>query len=115
MDIQCIKDNARNIIIILTDGYLYQKGNTLKEGKSYNYILPATLEAGQESIIAKRKGLDNLEVLMLEVNPKKATDKTPMISLLKNWFSAMGVQHVEVYETDIPSNITAPIEKFLNN
>ncbi len=40
VDTYCIKKNARNIIVILTDGYIYDKNNIQKKGNNYSYILP---------------------------------------------------------------------------
>lgn len=44
IDAQCIKKDARNIMIILTDGYLYAENNKIEKGNSYSYIVPKTLK-----------------------------------------------------------------------
>lgn len=118
VDQLCVKKGARNIIVILTDGYLYEEKNKIKLGNAYNYILPKTLHQ-QESLIDKRNGeLKNqgIEILMLEVNPYQPADRDKMVNLLENWFASMGVEKYVVAETDanIPNTKTI-IQNFLDN
>jgi len=113
VDEQCVKPNSRNILVILTDGYLYYVPNQLHDGTAYNYIVPQNLER-MDSLMVSRTGLDNLEVLMLEVNPYQPTQRTKMISLLENWFKGMGVRKFVVADTDLPSNTRTVIDNFFN-
>ena len=113
VDELCMRNGYRNILVVLTDGYLFHANNKVKTGNAYSYVLPQTLQNPKSSLIVKRKGLNNLEVLMLEVNPydPKAHDK--MQSVLENWFKGMGVKHFVVSETDLPSNTATVIENFI--
>jgi len=113
VDTYCIKENARNIIVILTDGYLYYAPNKQQQGNNYSYLLPVTLSNPKSGLIVARQGLDNLEVLMLEVNPYTPKHLGQMETILQNWFNGMGVKKVYVGETDQPSNTSLIIEKFL--
>jgi len=113
VDQQCVKNNSRNILVILTDGYIYDENNRQQQGTAYNYILPQNLEA-MTSVIANRKGLGNLEVLMLEVNPYQQAQRAKMISLLENWFKDMGVTKFTVADTDLPTNTNTVIDNFFN-
>lgn len=113
VDTYCIREDARNIIVILTDGYLFYAPNKLKDGDNYSYILPQTLSNPNSGLIVARKGLENLEVLMLEVNPLDPKHQDQMENILQNWFSCMGVQKFYVGETDQPSNTKLIIDKFL--
>ena len=62
----CVKPDARNIMVILTDGYLFHENNKIKKDNAYSYILPQTLDNPQSSLIVDREGkLDKLEVLLL--------------------------------------------------
>ena len=54
VDVQCIRNGYRNILIILTDGYLYEENNKMKDGHAYSYILPQTLQDSESSLIVKR-------------------------------------------------------------
>lgn len=112
---QCVKKDSRNILIILTDGYLYHKNSWRKEGnKEYTGISPLTIDT-QEKILSVNTDLSDLEVLFLELNPKKNTDFARMKQLLTQWCNDMGIKHVEVAQTDLPANTKEVIESFLNN
>ena len=113
VDTYCIREGARNISVILTDGYLFYAPNKLKVNNNYSYILPQTLSNPNSGLIVSRQGLDNLEVLLLEVNPYDPKHQDHMESILKNWFSGMGVQKLYVGITDQPSNTRLIIDKFM--
>ena len=113
VDTYCIREDARNIIVILTDGYLFYAPNKLKDGNNYSYILPQTLSNPNSGLIVSRQDLDNLEVLLLEVNPYDPKHQDQMETILQNWFSGMGVQKVFVGVTDQPSNTKLIIDKFM--
>lgn len=109
----CINKDARNIIVILTDGYIFDSNNKQKEGNNYSYILPQTLRNSNSGLIVSRQGLEDLEVLMLEVNPYDPKHQDQMESILTNWFQGMGVQKLYVGMTDQPSNTQLIIDKFM--
>ena len=115
-----IKNDYRNIIIILTDGYIFygpdqrptpNPSNSVKEynymeGKNFPYI---------EKLTPCNQNLENLEVLILEVNPKAKQDFSKMKSILTNWFKEMGCKKVVIKECALPNQRKATIENFLNN
>ena len=113
VDTYCIREDARNIIVILTDGYLFYAPNKQKDGINYSYILPQTLSNPNSGLIVSRQGLENLEVLLLEVNPYDPKHQDQMETILQNWLSAMGVQKMYVGVTDQPSNTRLIIDKFM--
>lgn len=113
VDTYCIREDARNIVVILTDGYLFYAPNKQKVGNNYSYILPQTLSNPNSGLIVSRQGLENLEVLLLEVNPYDPKHQDQMETILQNWFSGMGVQKMYVGETDQPSNTRLIIDKFM--
>lgn len=101
VDQLCIREGYRNIIVILTDGYVQYLGNMKQDGNSYSYITPDMIKKVPEiSLMAPRQGLDNLEVLMLEVNPLHSSCQEKLISVLEQWLKNMGVKHYVVTETD---------------
>lgn len=127
-----IDDNPiyRNILVIITDGYIYHEDTKFKEGNRMSYILPQTAKSlgltksdWEEKIdkmdfglIAPCKGLDNLEVLILEVNPTKNNspyEEDILKKVLKKWLSEMGVKHSEIYSTDLPNNTKINIGNFM--
>lgn len=113
VDTYCIKENARNIIVILTDGYIFDVNNKQKDGDNYSYILPETLQNPNSGLIVSRNGLEDLEVLMLEVNPYNPKHQDQMENILTNWFQGMGIQKSYVGMTDQPSNTKLIIDKFM--
>lgn len=112
VDNLCMKQNARNILVILTDGYIYHKNNVQQNGHEYSYILPRNLNDSELSLIVKREGnLDNLEVLMLEINPTQASHRDHMVNVLEDWYRKLGVKHFVVAETDANMTNTQTIIK----
>lgn len=114
VDKYCIKPGYRNIVVILTDGYLFHSSNKIKEGNNYSYILPQTLSIPESGLISRRDGLDNLEVLMLELNPYDPKTSQQIHSILENWFKSMGVQKFGSANTTMPKNTESVIDAFLD-
>lgn len=117
----CFEKNHRNILIILTDGYIEYYGPDGKSGswgKSddgiYNGISPSTIDL-QKGITPINKDLSGLEVMFLEINPIKYQDFNKIESLLTSWCNGMGIKHVEVIPTDLPANTEKAIRSFLND
>lgn len=113
VDVQCVREGYRNILIILTDGYLYEGKNKIKEGKAFSFVLPETLKDPDASLLVKRQGLENLEVRILEVNPYTTQEGYKLIPVLENWLKAMGVKEITVAETGLPTNTQTIIKSFL--
>lgn len=113
VDTQCIRKGYRNILVILTDGYLYYEHNKRQNGNAYSYVLPQTLKDPESSLIVGREGLDNLEVLLLEVNPYEPLQRNKLIQVLEGWFKGMGVTHFVVADTDLPVNTETVIKSFI--
>lgn len=112
----CLRKDCRNIMIILTDGYVYAENNLQKKDNAYSYISSQTLDIPDSKLITKRKGLDNLEILLMEINPKdKVKHETRMTEVLEGWFKSMGVKKVSVVTTDISANTLPLMESFLND
>lgn len=117
VDAQCIRKDARNILVILTDGYIFHANNKINEGNAYSYILPQTLANPSSSLIARRKDvpLDNLEVLMLEINPYQPQHRDQMEKIIGDWFTAMGIKKYAIAETDANmTNTETIIKNFLD-
>lgn len=113
VDKYCIREGYRNVLFILTDGYLFYAPNKQVNGKAYSYVLPQTLAVDESSLIVKRKGLENLEVIVLEVNPYAPNQRDKLIDVLQNWFKEMEVGNFVVSETDLPIRTQAVIDSFM--
>lgn len=129
----CISNDTtyRNILIILTDGYLYHKQSVFNNKNRYTYLLGNSnlaqyrkqnweqlIKQNDFGILTKRNDLNNLEVLVLGVkaeNPNNKIDEDILQSLWKKWFKEMNVSHYEVYHSDLPANTKTRIDNFLNS
>ena len=118
VDNLCIENDARNILVILTDGFIYHEKNAFKEGCcSYSYIVQKLIEDNNRkiSLIDRRKGGlsgKGLEVLVLEIKPQKPIEKYKMIQILADWFKSMGIEKISIVETD--ANLTNT-KKYIKN
>lgn len=122
--------NYRNILIILTDGYLFHQQTLVNNQNRYTYLLgnrnllhyrvqnwEQKIKDDDFGIITERNDLKNLEVLVLEVRAENSShkiDEDIMRYLWKKWFKEMNVSHSEVYNSDLPANTKTRIENFLN-
>ncbi len=109
----CIKEGYRNILIILSDGYIFHANNKIKQGSQYSYILPQTISAGGELIPCDSLRGD-LEILFLEINANPSTDYKAIKTCLSKWFDNMNIKKYEIKDTDIPQNTNIVVENFLN-
>ncbi|MDE5968757.1 MAG: hypothetical protein K2G64_06600 [Muribaculaceae bacterium] len=113
VDKLCVRKGYRNILVILTDGYLFHSGNKVKEGDAYSYILPQTLQNPNASLIVRRDGLTDLEVLMIEVNPYTPRERDVLISTIEKWLNEMEVRKFVVSETALPVTTEIYIDNFI--
>lgn len=128
----CIEKDTtyRNILIILTDGYLYHKQSVFNNKNRFTYLLgnnnlkqyrkqnwEQEIAQNDFGIKTERDDLSDLEVLVLEVkaeNPNNKIDEDILRYLWKKWFNEMNIIHNEVYISDLPANTKTRIENFLN-
>lgn len=110
----CIKEGYRNILIILSDGYIFHANNKQKQGTNYSYITVQTLDVPNSGLIpCSHSDLDSLEVLFLEVNaPVKHGVRIETI--IGEWFKNMNIKKYKIVKTDIPTNTTKIISNFMN-
>ena len=113
IDKLCIRPGYRNIIVVITDGYLFDTSHKKKEGNAYSYVTHEVLKANPNmSLICERNGLQDLEVLMLCVNPFNKNEGELLANILDNWFNAMEVGKVEIYTNG--TNTPQYINSFFN-
>jgi len=129
----CIKKEYRNILIILTDGYIYHENNKFMEENRSSYITPVGIKGfglnksnWKEKIkndnygfIKANENLGDLEILVLGFNPSKKSKNPYEFDVLKaywgNWFEEMGITKYQIKQTDLPSNLNEFIQTFINN
>jgi hypothetical protein len=125
----CIEKDYRNVLIILTDGYIYHKDSRERLGNRTQYISSSLLkefkgkadwkkmfESGNYGLIPATANLENLEVLVLEINALKdhRNEEDYIQAYLTRWFDEMGVKKFQPYVTGLPANTTKRIREFLN-
>lgn len=112
----CVKDGYRNILVILTDGYIYDDHINKKDANGgQNFITPQSLAAETPlTPLNEGKKIDNLEVLVLEVNANPEGDFHKIETTIGNWFKTMGISKYKIVQTDLPANTKTIIENFLN-
>lgn len=128
----CIEEdnNYRNILVLITDGYLYHKNSTDKNKNRTAFLLPKNIAANglrnpnwkekfnsqDFGYITSRKDLNNLDVLVLEVNPseKFKNDEDVIKEYLNKWFTEMNVNSYKLYNSDLPQYTKSKIDKFIN-
>lgn len=130
----CIDKNSnyRNILVIITDGYIYHKQSIEKMGNRYSFVTGKLLEnlglrnnlnwiekfnINDYGLITTRNNLENLEVLVLEVNSPtdNKMDEDILKAFLNKWFKEMNVKRVSIFNTDLPINTSNRIINFLNS
>ncbi|SDE24158.1 hypothetical protein [Riemerella columbipharyngis] len=122
----------RNILVLITDGYIFHVNTKMKEANRYSYITPELIQANKLNnenwkkkiedldfgLINPRseKDLSNLEVIVLEVNPSKSRpyEEDILKEVLGKWFKEMGISKYAIYQTDIPENTKLKIKNFFN-
>lgn len=126
-----IKDDYRNILVILTDGYIYHQNTRLEEDNQLSYITPQKvrqlnlvnsdwenqMEDKKIGFIPANQSLEDLEVLVIGLNPSDINpyEKDVLIKFWSDWLMAMGVKKFKLLDSDLPSNQKSIIEKFIFN
>jgi hypothetical protein len=125
----CIRDNKRNILVIITDGYAYHRDNKFKLGNKSSYLFTSLIEELELKnseweeryekldcgFIVENKDLKNLEVLVLGINAYKKTpfEEDIIRRYWTDWFNAMGITRFELKSADLPANIDHVIKRFI--
>ncbi|CAM4255078.1 hypothetical protein [Zobellia nedashkovskayae] len=126
-----ISNCHRNILVILTDGYMYHENSQMKEGNLSSYLTPksldrlplanskweTTLNEKEYGFIKANENLEDLEVLVIGVeslNPKNPYAIDVMRAYWTNWFNEMGIQKFKIQNADLASSVEKVIEGFVN-
>lgn len=123
----CIKDGHRNILFILTDGYIYHKDSKFSEGKKTSYLTPELVKSLKLNssdfktkiqdnglgFIKANDDLENLEVIVLGINPVKGNpfEGDVIKEYWENWFKEMKIKNYQIKSADLPSNLEPIILK----
>lgn len=131
----CILNDSNyiNILVILTDGYIYHKNSMYESGYRYSYLLPDAnhiknlrqLNNWQEIFSQKNYGLikidndlHNLNILVAEINPVVFSPKDFDIIKLywSKWFEEQNVKkdNYKILKTDLTSINKNLVYNFFN-
>lgn len=125
----CIRPNQRNILIILTDGYMLHIENQIRERNQTTYLTTNLIQklnlndSQYEDLIKKNnigfipatKDLGDLEVLVLGIDAVKGRkyEEDVIKKYWEDWFRAMGVKIFDTKAADLPNNLEPVIRKFI--
>lgn len=128
---QCIEKGYRNILIVLTDGYMFYEGTVMKDKNRTTYITPELIRKNglnttdwdkklleqDFGFIKANDDLSNLEVLVLGINPAKNNpyEEKVIRSYWSKWLTEMKIKHFEIKNADLPSNMEKIIKDFILN
>lgn len=126
----CIKNDHRNILFILTDGYMYHENTKFSEGSKTSYLTGKLINANHlttsnfKEVIEKNKfgfvkandNLSNLEVIVLGINPEKGNpfEEAVIKEYWENWFKEMKIKNYQIKSADLPSNLEPIILKAIS-
>ena len=130
----CIKDDHRNILFILTDGYMYHQNTKFDEKKENSYktsylttkLIKAnnltgsdfknTIEKNGYGFVKANDDLKNLEVIVLGINPEKGNpfEEAVIKQYWENWFKEMKIKKYQIKSADLPSNLEPIILKTIS-
>jgi hypothetical protein len=124
-----IAEGHRNILVVLTDGYMFHVDNRRTEGNKTTYLTPEYIRSvklnsadwatkfknDEYGFIPATENLENLEVLVLGINPDQKNEYEG--ELIKkywaDWFEKMGVKRYEIKNAELPSNMEKIIQDFI--
>tara|TARA_R110002051_G_scaffold325872_1_gene432754 strand:+ start:558 stop:1466 length:909 start_codon:yes stop_codon:yes gene_type:complete len=127
----CVEEGYRNILVVLTDGYIYHKDTKIREGNRTTYLTPQDIksfafnksgwkekfEQQDFGFVTANKNLSNIEVLVLSINPddKNPYEEDVIRSYWSKWLEEMNVKSFEIKQADLPSNMHKIIKNFILN
>ncbi|OXA87999.1 hypothetical protein [Flavobacterium hibernum] len=127
---QCIENKARNILVILTDGYMFYESTIMKDRNRTSYITPELIRKNSLNnndweknfkdqdfgFIKIDTDLSDLEVLILGINPSKNNpyEEKVIKAYWTKWLTEMKIKHFEIKNADLPSNMDKIIKDFIS-
>ncbi len=131
----CIKNDRRNILFILTDGYMYHADSKFEEKNKNSYktsyltskLIKANnlttsnfktdMEKNGYGFVKANDNLNNLEVIVLGINPEKGNpfEEAVIKEYWENWFKEMKIKNYQIKSADLPSNLEPIILKAISD
>ncbi|SHJ96341.1 hypothetical protein [Epilithonimonas mollis] len=127
----CIKDKHRNVLFILTDGYMFHKDSKFTEGTKTSYLTPELVRSLKLNtpdfrtkiddkglgFIKANDNLKNLEVIVIGINPEKGNpfEDDVIKTYWENWLNQMNIRNYQVKDADLPTNLEPIIKNIILN
>ncbi|WP_421945503.1 hypothetical protein [Pedobacter sp.] len=125
----CIQEKHRNILVILTDGYMFHKNSKFNIENKTSYITPSLIQTNKLNtadykvkiksnnfgFIPASDKLQNLEVLVLGINPSKNNpfEEEVITQYWSDWFKSMGINKFNIKSAELPSDLDPVITKII--
>lgn len=125
----CIEAAHRNILVILTDGYIFYDHSLMKEANKTSYLTPkliaenklntpdwnTKLSTNNLGFIKANEDLSNLEILVLGINPspKNPYEDKVIKAYWTKWFEEMKVKRYDIRTAELPSDMDGIIKGFV--
>jgi len=125
----CVEEGYKNVVVVLTDGYVYHKDNLTREQNRTSYLVPKTIrsfklnkgnwkekfQSKDYGFLPLHKNLENVEVLVLGVNPSKKNpyEEDVIKEYWKKWLTEMNVKKFQIKRADLPIHINDVINDFI--
>jgi|SRR5690606_20153881 len=125
----CIDNEYRNIMIILTDGYMYHVNAIMKQENRTSYLLPNLIKSNNFNnpnwqnklkekdfgFIVPNQDLSDLEILVMGINPSKGNpyEEEVIRAYWSKWFDEMKVKKYEIKQADLPVHMEKIIQDFI--
>ena len=125
----CVKEGYKNVVVVLTDGYIYHKNSIIKQQNRTSYLTPEAIRSfklntgnWKEKFKTKDYGflpvnqnLENVEVLVLGINPNKKNpyEEDVIKEYWKKWLIEMNVKKFQIKRADLPIHINDVINDFI--
>jgi len=126
----CIEKDHRNILIILTDGYIYYENSRMTEHNETSFLTPEVIRkngfntpnwadkfhSGNFGFIKANADLSNLEILVLGINPntKNPYEEDVIKAYWTKWFEAMKVKRYEIHTAELPADMDEVVKEFIS-
>jgi len=126
----CIKPDHRNILFVLTDGYMFHEDSKFMEGNRSSYLTPELIknlklntskykeqiEKNRYGFVKANANLKDLEVFVLGINPAKGNpfEGDLIQKYWTDWFKEMKVKSFVIKQADLPSNLDVLIQQYVS-
>lgn len=125
-----ISDCHRNILVILTDGYMYHENSQMRKENRSSFLTPrslamlqlnnadwkGTIDNQQYGFIKANGNLENLEVLVIGIQSANLNNPYT-IDIIRAywslWFKEMGIQKFKIQNADLASSVDKVIADFI--